>query len=594
MLLYHRLRLAGVLCAGAALLGAVVGLTYDWYHTRALQDTAQKATATVQLQAQDLLSAVEKFEHLPYLVGAERTLSDLLRAPQDGALVEQANQYLAFAKDRTDVAAIYLIDSSGQTLAASNWQSETSYVGKNYRFRPYFQEAIQGRTSMFYGIGVTTGTPGAFIAAPLLIDRNIGGVVAVKIDLTPFEIRWRDAGLQITMADALGVIFLTTQPDWRYRSLQPLPSTAMDRLRDTRQYGDIALQPLASRSRALSEEGLDALTIDRTTYLLKTQAIGRFDWQMLLFSDPAEPRRKGLVAAEIAGLSLCLVYLSLALVWQYRRRQMERQASQRALARVASELDQRIAVRTAELTAANDIAVQTGKLAVLGQMAASISHEISQPLAALRTLADNATSFLARDDPVNARANLHIIGELCVRMGSIVGELKAFARKEPARLQTVSIRQVVTGALMLVEPLRKTTATQIRADSEDFLVRGDPIRLEQVLVNLLRNGMDAMETQPERLIELQLRAEHGQVTVAVRDHGPGLSENVQKHLFEPFFTTKPSGKGLGLGLSLSQAIVREMGGSIHADNANPGAIFKLTLQRVEEDHVTEPNGHIAD
>ncbi|MEZ5718058.1 MAG: ATP-binding protein [Burkholderiaceae bacterium] len=587
MLSLRRRPLAYALWALASLC-AVVWLTYHGVHTTALQTAAQQAAATVQLQARDLRSSVEKFEHLPSLVGAERTLSDLLRTPEDRVLVDQANRYLAFAKARTDVAAVYLIDLHGRTLAASNWESATSYVGQNYRFRPYFQAAIQGRTSMFYGIGVTTGTPGAFIAAPLYLGQRIAGVVAVKIDLTAFEARWREAGLQIAMADAQGIVFLATQPDWRYRSLRPLPTPVLEHLRATRQYGNIAPLTLASKVGTLADGAWQTLTIDHKTYLVQTQAMGRFDWQMLLFSDPAQPRRQGILAAEIAALCLALVYLTLALVWQYRRRQVERQDSQRALAQAVSELDARIAARTAELTAANDTAVQTGKLALLGQMAASISHEISQPLAALRTLADNAVAFLARDDTASARDNLRIIGELCTRMGHIVGELKAFARKEPARLQTVSLQQVMAGALMLVEPLRHASGTRIATDTLDFRVWGDPIRLEQVLVNLLRNAMDAMETQPDRLIELRLQATETHVNITVRDHGPGLSADAQAHLFEPFFTTKPSGKGLGLGLSLSHAIVHEMGGRIRADNAHPGACFTLSLPRAPEPNADPP------
>src|SRR5690606_10102380 len=169
----------------------------------------------------------------------------------------------------------------------------------------------------------------------------------------------------------------------------------------------------------------------------------RFGWQLLLFSDPAKPRARGLLAAELVGMGLTLLLLLTALVWQYRRRMAERQASMRERAQVVAELEQRIATRTAELTAANDAAVQTGKLALLGQMAAGISHEISQPLTALRTLADNASKFLERQDAGNAGNNLRLIGELCTRMGSIVGELKAFARKEPARLQPVSLKHVI-------------------------------------------------------------------------------------------------------------------------------------------------------
>ncbi|WP_372660260.1 ATP-binding protein [Hydrogenophaga sp.] len=575
----------------SALWCLVVWLVYGWFHQAALRDTGQQSLASIQIQARDLLGSVEKFEHLPYLVGAERALSQLLQSPQDPALVEQANRYLAFAQARTDVAAIYLIDTGGKTLAASNWATPSSFVGRNYRFRPYFRDAMAGQTGMFYGVGVTTGEPGAFIAAPIRADQQIVGVVAVKIDLTAFENKWREAGLHMAMADGQGVLFLTTQPDWRYRSLRPLSEPVLQSLRETRQYGDVAPRSLSSPDGPAPGAALQALTIDRHPYLVQARGLGRFDWQMLLFSDPAQPRRHARLAAEIAGLSLALVWLALALGWQYRRRQAERRASQRELAQVVAELDERIAARTAELTAANDAAVQTGKLAVLGQMAASISHEISQPLAALHTLADNAKAFLARQDTQKASTNLGHIGELCLRMGNIVGELKAFARKEPARLQPVSLRHVISSSLMLIEPLRHASRTQIESDATDLMVMGDAIRLGQVLVNLLRNGIDAMETQSERRLELRLQADHDTVRIAVRDHGPGLSPNVQAHLFEPFFTTKPSGKGLGLGLALSQAIVREMGGSIQAENAHPGARFELVLARAPNPARPTPQDH---
>ena len=225
-----------------------------------------------------------------------------------------------------------------------------------------------------------------------------------------------------------------------------------------------------------------------------------------------------------------------------------------------SELDARIAARTAELTAANDTAVQTGKLALLGQMAASISHEISQPLAALRTLADNAVAFLARDDTASARDNLRIIGELCTRMGHIVGELQGLCTQGARPPADGILQQVMAGALMLVEPLRHASGNTHRHRHPGFpgLGRPDPA-FEQVLVNLLRNAMDAMETQPDRLIELRLQATETHVNITVRDHGPGLSADAQAHLFEPFFTNQAQRQGLGLGLSLSHAIVHEMG-----------------------------------
>ena len=554
--------------------------TYTSFYRAALQTAAQQTTSTLQLQVRDLLGSVEKFEHLPYLVGAERSLSALLQSPQDSGLTDQANRYLAFAQQRSDVAAIYLIDRQGKTLAASNWATSSSFVGKNYGFRPYFQSAIQGETGFFYGVGVTTGEPGAFIGAPLYAGQTVIGVVAIKIDLAAFEGKWREAGQNIAISDTHGIIFLTTEPAWRYRSLRALPPPALEQLRNTQQYGDIDPSALARTETSTSRDGMPRLTLkDNRSVFVQSQAMGKLGWEMLYFSDPAIPHQQALLAAEIAGMAFALVILGGALVWQYRRRLHERLASQRQLAKIVSELDQRIAERTTHLTAANDVAVQTGKLAALGQMAASISHEISQLLAALHTLAGNASAFLARNDARSASSNLQLIAELCTRMGSIIGELKTFARKESGRLGVAPLQQVMTSSLMLIDPLRKATGTRIEVPPTELGVWGDTIRLEQVMVNVLRNGIDAMEHQPERLIEIDFSATTSVVIINIRDHGPGLNEAVMDHLFEPFFTTKPSGKGLGLGLSLSHAIVLEMGGTIRAENAHPGARFELTLPR---------------
>ena len=583
--------LAWSVCAGTVL-ALTVWLTFAAFYRTALQETERLGQAQMQLHARELLGSVEKFEHLPYLVGAEKALSQLLGAPQDPERLSDANQYLHFAQQRTGVGAIYLMDTDGNTLAASNWATPASFVGRNYRFRPYFLQAMEGKTGLFYGVGVTTGEPGVFIAAPLRNDKRIWGVVTVKVDLTSFEDRWREAGLPLAMADESGVMFLSAKREWRYRSLYPLPERVLRNLQETRQYGDIVTQFLIAESGSSPADMARLQVAEGRSYLVQHRSLERFGWHMLLFADPDPARRQGALASGLIGLSLAVVLLALAFAWQYRRRIAERQAMARERARGIAALERRIAERTEELTAANDAAVQTGKLALLGQMAAGISHELSQPLAALQTLADNAAELLKRNDPDSASSNLQLIGGLCTRMGHIVGELKAFARKEPARLQPVRVAQVIASTLMLIEPMRHASRTRIETTLEDadLAILGDGIRLEQVLVNLLRNAMDAMEviqTPAEKRIELHVRGEGDTVTLCVRDHGPGLSNDARDHLFEPFFTTKPCGKGLGLGLSLSQAIVREMGGQIRASDAEPGARFELTMRRAQLDNPSE-------
>jgi two-component system C4-dicarboxylate transport sensor histidine kinase DctB len=573
---FRTFALAAVLVLSAAWLG------YQLAHQSALDEMQTEGTAQIEFHTRDLLNAVERFTNLPALLAAETSLLALLQAPNDPARIHAANRYLAFAQIRTGVSHAYLIDAQGRTRAASNWQQPDSFVGFNYGFRPYFQDAMTGQTGVFYAIGVTTGEPGAFIAAPIRSGSRILGVVAVKIDLTGIEDSWIRSSTPLALADRYGVLFLSAQPAWRYRSLDALSGEALAELQRTRQYGDIVQNPLRTRPGPVPGRQGERLIADRHAFQVQGRPIDSLGWHLLLFSDPEQAVSQGLLVAALAGLATALTLTGAGLGWQYRRRRSDRLAARNELDQVVALLEQRIAIRTAELTAANDAAVQTGKLALLGQMAAGISHEISQPLAALRTMADNASVFLNRNDTPSARKNLGHIGDLCARMGSIVGELKAFARKEPARLEAVPLSRVISSALMLVEPLRHAAGAHISAESTTAWVMGDSIRLEQVLVNLIRNGIDAMDEQSERRLDIHLRATATEVTLSIRDHGPGLSPEVQAHLFEPFFTTKPSGKGLGLGLALSQAIVKEMGATLKAYNVEPGARFDLTLRRAPD------------
>lgn len=561
---------------------AAVWLAYGIAHQRALDDMQAEGTAQIEFHTRDLLSTVERFTNLPALLAAETSLLALLQAPDDPTRIHAANRYLSFAKTRTGVSHAYLIDAQGHTRAASNWQQADSFVGFNYGFRPYFLDAMSGKTGVFYAIGVTTGKPGAFIAAPIRSGERIVGVVTVKIDLTAIVDSWVRSSTPLALADRYGVLFLSAEPAWRYRSLDALSGKALAELQRTRQYGDIAQNPLRTRPGPVPGRQGERVVADGHAFQVQGRPIDSLGWHLLLFSDPERAVNQGLLVGALAGLATALTLAGVGLGWQTRRRHADRLAARRELDEVVAALEQRIATRTAELTAANDTAVQTGKLALLGQMAAGISHEISQPLAALRTMADNASVFLSRNDTTSARKNLGHIGDLCARMGSIIGELKAFARKEPARLEAVPLSRVISSAMMLIEPHRHGAAAHISTPSTTAWVMGDAIRLEQVLVNLIRNGIDAMDEQPERQLDIHLHTSPTEVTLSIRDHGPGLSPEVQAHLFEPFFTTKPSGKGLGLGLALSQAIVKEMGATLKAHNVEPGAQFDLTLRRAPD------------
>ncbi|WP_281984880.1 sensor histidine kinase [Azonexus hydrophilus] len=325
-----------------------------------------------------------------------------------------------------------------------------------------------------------------------------------------------------------------------------------------------------------------------------TRPVGNFGWQVVQLGRLDEARAAAFSGAMALAFAAAFA-IGVDAHLRHRRRRREE------LQRIHGELEQRIAERTADLTAkiaelqrteailheTRDAAVQAGKLAVLGQLSAGISHELNQPLAALQTFADNASALLARGRHEEVAENLQMIGELVGRTGRIVRQLKTFARKEAATPQPVSVASAIEHALLLVEPRRRDTAACIEVSQNDsgLQVVAEAGRLEQVLVNLMLNGLDAMHGQPAPRLEITVARSAGQVRLSVRDHGPGIADEVRSHLFEPFYTTKPAGEGLGLGLAISLAIVESYGGTLRTDNAaDGGAVFVLTLPAAGDDH----------
>lgn len=273
-----------------------------------------------------------------------------------------------------------------------------------------------------------------------------------------------------------------------------------------------------------------------------------------------------------------------------------------ALRKAHQKLEQRIAERTAELVVTNntlvekikvlkttenilressDNAVQAGKLAVLGQMSAGVSHEINQPLTAIHTFTDNAISFLELGRVPEALENLRDISRMTDRIGSIVAEIKSFSRKSPAEKQAISMIDVINHACMLVEPQRRQldALLDVQPFQETLQVWADRVRFEQVLVNLLRNSLDAVSERSEKRITVTVTRREPKVYIVINDTGTGIAEEVISHLFESFVTTKPSGQGLGLGLAISHMIITELGGKLTARNLDAGgAEFTIVLE----------------
>lgn len=587
---------------------ALIFAVYLLAARKAAEDGRQSGDRQLQLIALDLESVLERYETLPYSVAYLPLAAQALAKPQDAALLTELNLVLQDLQQQAKVEAIYLMDQTGTTIASSNWDDAASYLGKNFSFRPYFSEAIKaqgvgGSTGRFYAIGNSTNIPGYFIAQavyPLGSKRAAAqplGVIAVKISLRGFEQAWRSSEDPIALADRNGVVFLSNRAAWQYHSLHTLDQAVQQRLLETLQYAELQISTIRSLSKSDSAGFGEYLA----------RPIGRLGWQLMLFPNQTKVQKAGAQAAMIA-LLLFGVMLALAGAYYQRRRRLEEGvAAQFALKHAADELEQKISLRTVELTLGNEKLeaqlqklrdteallrttqnemLQTGKLAMLGQMAAGITHELNQPLTAIRAFAENAGVFLARGNQQQASANLQHISDASARMGAIIGQLKAYSRKSSDLLSVVDVAQAIhaAAALLRSEFERQGAQLELTLPGGSAQVLGDSIRMEQVLINLIHNALDALDTvAPDALKKVSVLLEQDAHTVSVRimDNGIGLADQVLQHLFEPFFTTKASGRGLGLGLAISASIVQAMNGQLLASNREQGgAEFVLTIPKM--------------
>jgi two-component system C4-dicarboxylate transport sensor histidine kinase DctB len=373
----------------------------------------------------------------------------------------------------------------------------------------------------------------------------------------------------------------------------------MGRLEATRQYTEAGLlSPLGMQQLRSLEGGSRIVRVvsepielrspgSAADFLVHESRVLGTDWRLLVLSELGPTRNTALISAALAALS-CGLLLLLAMYFQQRRRSAAQTiAARRSLEQANDVLEHKVALRTEALSDANsqlqaeiaerhraeealrvafaDLA-HTGKMAALGQMSAGITHELNQPLAALRTLSSNAVVFMKRGDMALAQGNLEMIGRVTQHMGKITAQLRKFARKAPAELHSVVVACVVDDAVFLLSQGSRQRQIPIaqRIVPAELQALCDPNRLEQVLLNLLANALDAVEELADPKVLLVVERDGDWVSITVHDNGPGISEAVQPRLFEPFQSTKAQGVGLGLGLAISADIVKDLGGSIRA------------------------------
>lgn len=552
---------------------------------------ADGGRADLVLAADRLTGALARYRDLPGVLATHPLI-------YEGTA---ANRYLAEMVAETGALDIYVMDPAGTVVATSNHDLPRSFMGRNYLWRPYFAQAAKAGHGFYHAVGIRSDQRGFYFTA----RAEGGAVVAVKVDVGALEAPWREDPGVVFFSDANGVVFSANRADLVLGRLRDLPDLA-----DPQQYADRVLPalPLGDVSEVdglpvLQPAGLEGLPAE-ALWLSGAVDVPGFAAHVLVDSAPA--RRQGAVWGLLGALSAGLLGLILAVLMQRRSALADRLAVEAA---ATARLEGEVARRTAELSETNDALrcevaerraaeealrniqgelVQAGKLKALGEMSAGISHELNQPLAAIQSLADNGEVLIARGRGAEAADVLGRIGQLSGRMGRIIRNLRTFSRKGGEAIVDVDLVEVVKDALALAEGRLRETETALEWEAlAPVMVRGGRVRLQQVVLNLVSNAIDAMEGQEAKRLALWIEADGADVRLYVRDWGPGLRDAEQ--MFDPFHTTKPVGKGMGLGLSISYGIVQSFGGKISGQTVpEGGAVFTVELTAAAEaDAVTD-------
>ncbi|SMQ30876.1 two-component system, NtrC family, C4-dicarboxylate transport sensor histidine kinase DctB [Pseudomonas helmanticensis] len=578
-----RLSLYTLLIVAGAALAATLAIRHA--ERQAQEEDAARANQQLALYANSLHTLIDRYRALPAVLALDPQLRSALAGSVDADEQAGLNLKLEKINGAAQSSTLELLDHTGLAVAASNWRLPSSYVGHNYGFRPYFSQTRTQGTGRFYAVGVTSGIPGYFLSSAVLGDHDeFLGAMVVKLEFPELEREWGQGNDTLLVSDARGIIFIANQPGWRYRALRPLSASDMAEIHSTRQYDKQALLPLTYLSLRSFDENSDLTRVEgpqgTADYLWESLPLTTEGWTLHLLRHPQvafeDLRNAGLAAA---GVWLALVFLLLFLNQRWRLAKMRQ--------RSRAELEQLVEERTRDLRTAQDGLVQSAKLAALGQMSAALAHEINQPLTAQRMQLATLRLLLDHGRVDDAYKALKPVDEMLTRMASLTGHLKTFARKSPSGLrERLDLATVVDQSLQLLDArLRDEQVSLVLHLARPAWVRGDAIRLEQVLINLLRNALDAMHGKPCKRLEIRLEADEQLWRLSVSDNGGGIAEEHLGQVFDPFFTTKPVGDGLGLGLAVSFAIVHESGGRLSAENGDSGAVFSLTLPIDLEAHI---------
>lgn len=567
--------------------------------SQSLSQARDLSVRRLQIFDRTLEASIERFHYLPATIAQSAEIRALLQNPDDPQLLEQANGHLSRLNGTAVSDELFVVDVTGKSVAASNWWSHVSLVGHSYAMRPYFLEAMDDGDAKYYAVGMTTQVPGYYLSTRIDGPNGPIGVAVVKINLGEIEAVWWRSGELLGIIDGNEVAILSTRPDWRYHPLRDVGETTLVDLNSDQRYFGVhiegrgivrSIEPWRDTELAVLQ------SVDKSVngqFMVERLRLPLHGWQILSFTPIAEMANAALFAAFWTSLAVLAALVAVVLF-------LQRQILIKARLEDHAQLEERVRLRTLELQQTNELLnaevidrkqaererlkaqeglVQAAKMASLGQALAGVAHEVSQPIAALRTHTSSA-KLLANDEAPALRNVLLSMESVIKRLSDLTSHLKTFARQETAITIRSDAIHIVENAVELAGHLISANgiSIDISAPSSPLMVVGNPIHIEQILINLITNAADAMDHLDEPSLRVAIRATTTTVNIEVVDIGTGIDPSAMKTLFDPFVTTKEPGKGLGLGLSISYGLARDMGGNLTVrSEPGQGATFTVVL-----------------
>ncbi|MEH6520865.1 sensor histidine kinase [Sulfitobacter sp.] len=519
----------------------------------------EAASNRMNLYLRALNETLRQHQHLPFVLAHDPRSALAL---QPVAPETDINERLQLLAQEAKLEAIYLMDINGRVLATSNAHEPHSFLGQNYGFRPYFQSALQGQRSDYFAIGATSGRPGYFVAEPVLSREDaLRGVIAIKLDVSELQRSWESDSETIVAINKDNIVVLASNPDWLYRPINSLDPKVRSAILENRQFSGEALTPLD-----WSFFGESRVSVEGTNYLLASGEADWRGWTVHYLQPESYILRATLLTTAFFG-SIIIFLLGFATFLRSRRIELAYAASERQRLQLV-ESNNRLEHAQTELA-------RSAKLAALGQVAASVTHELGQPISAFR----NHLVAAEMSNEITSPQTATNLNKLVDRMESITGQFKFFVRGRSPQKAIVDLSTV----LQEVENLLRTEIVTGKIDfqsahlPEPIKLYAHQIQLEQALVNLLKNAIHAVENEPNPKIRMDVVKNLDTIEIRITDNGPGLAGTTLKDLQEPFFSTKPSGVGMGLGLAIATEIINDHAGDLTLGEVTKGAQFVVTL-----------------